>query len=80
MWRRFGIDYQRCLSLDPKGPRVDPCEQVSIWIHQNTVVDIVDVVSEQLFPSLRSYLSINGWDFWEVFEESNNVDGLVEGT
>ncbi|CAB1112597.1 unnamed protein product [Ectocarpus sp. CCAP 1310/34] len=28
VWRRFGIDYERCLSLDPKGPRVDPCEQV----------------------------------------------------
>ncbi|CAN0227530.1 unnamed protein product [Ascophyllum nodosum] len=38
VWRRFGIDYERCLSLDPKGPRVDPCEEVwnagcnmSIW-------------------------------------------------
>ncbi|CAN0025236.1 unnamed protein product [Laminaria digitata] len=28
VWRRFGIDYETCLSLDPKGPRVDPCEQV----------------------------------------------------
>ncbi|CAN0336870.1 unnamed protein product, partial [Ectocarpus sp. 12 AP-2014] len=28
VWKRFGIDYERCLSLDPKGPRVDPCEQV----------------------------------------------------
>eukprot|EP00903_Cladosiphon_okamuranus_P016627 g15335.t1 len=28
VWRRFGIDYERCLSLDPKGPRIDPCEQV----------------------------------------------------
>ncbi|CAN0564808.1 unnamed protein product [Ectocarpus sp. 12 AP-2014] len=27
VWKRFGIDYERCLSLDPKGPRVDPCEQ-----------------------------------------------------
>ncbi|CAM9750231.1 unnamed protein product [Discosporangium mesarthrocarpum] len=28
VWRRYGIDYEKCLSLDPRGPRVDPCEQV----------------------------------------------------
>lgn len=31
IWRRFGIDYQRCLSLDPKGPRTDPCQQVRFF-------------------------------------------------
>ncbi|CAN0390980.1 unnamed protein product, partial [Phaeothamnion confervicola] len=28
VWRRFGIDYRRCLSMDPVAPGIDPVEQV----------------------------------------------------